>query len=525
MIALVYSHRRANLVFNPSALRSMTATHCTHINRRRLMALYLLKPSTLLASQTLPAAAGTPATPSGLPSTAAAMAIHDFDWVIDTVRRNYAGWQNKAEGSRQVELAALTGQLRLRVSTGDEKTLREALRTWIGWFRDGHLQLEWNAQAGTELWPNEQRIAREADIRRVLRDPKRDPILGFWRIDDMYTLGVLPQSGIANQFDAVVLRTAADGWQPGDLKAVLVRIGPGAYRIYYSTLTRTKLTLEARLDLRNERLDTQGVAGVWRRLYDTPRQRRAALRRYPGSEPAFERIDDRTVYLRAPSFRLESAKELLALVERHQAEISRSPQLVLDIRHNGGGGNSSYEPLLPFLYTRPFVLIGREYRVSADNKRLYREIARQLRALRPDLALEVEAIVAAMETAQGPFVLAPGRGFRITTLPHPTQQPARVALLIDGAASAAEDLILTARQSRSVVLMGQQRSAGVVDFAEMVSMTSPSARFTLAWATTRTLRLPEDPVDEIGGIAPDVWIPAGVDDPVAWAARALNRLR
>jgi hypothetical protein len=501
----------------------MTSAHCIHVNRRRLLTLYLLQSTGLLASQTLHAAPDTPVTSSGL-DTPSATVTDDFDWVVDTVRRNYAGWHTKAEGPQQAELQMLTAQLRRHVSTGDERTLREALRVWIGWFRDGHLQLEWSTQAETKSWPNERRAVRETDIRRLLSDPKRDPVQGLWQIEDMYTLGVLPQAGSADRFDAVVLRTAAEGWKPGDLKAVLTRTGPGAYRLHYGTLARTELMLDARLDPRHERLDTQGAAGVWRRLHDTPEQRRAALRRYPGSEPAFERVDNQTVYLRAPSFSLDAADKLHSLIERHRAEIARSPQLIVDIRYNGGGGNSTYEPLLPFMYTRPFVLIGREYRASTDNQRLYREIVKQLQPLRPDLALEVEAIVAAMETAQRPFVSAPGRGFRITTLPHLAQRPARVALLIDGAASAAEDLILTARQSRSVVLMGQRRSAGVADFAEMVSMAPPSGRFTLAWATTRTLRLPEDPVDEIGGIAPDVWIPTGENDPVAWAARALKRL-
>jgi hypothetical protein len=63
--------------------------------------------------------------------------------------------------------------------------------------------------------------------------------------------------------------------------------------------------------------------------------------------------------------------------------------------------------------------------------------------------------------------------------------------------------------------MGQANSAGVIDYGEMMSAPAPSGRFQLAWATTRSLRLPHDPVDS-NGIAPDVQIPANTDDPVAW---------
>jgi len=70
-------------------------------------------------------------------------------------------------------------------------------------------------------------------------------------------------------------------------------------------------------------------------------------------------------------------------------------------------------------------------------------------------------------------------------------------------------------------LMGQENSAGVIDHGEMMSMEAPSRRFTLAWATTRSLRLPYDPVDP-DGIPPDVLIPNDIADPVMWAAQRIQ---
>jgi C-terminal processing protease CtpA/Prc len=94
--------------------------------------------------------------------------------------------------------------------------------------------------------------------------------------------------------------------------------------------------------------------------------------------------------------------------------------------------------------------------------------------------------------------------------------------LIDGAASTGEQFILDARQSRKVTLFGQRNSAGILDFANVVAMASPSGRVHVQWATSRSLRLPDDPVDP-DGIAPDVAIDRSVRDPIAFVQAWLER--
>jgi C-terminal processing protease CtpA/Prc len=95
-------------------------------------------------------------------------------------------------------------------------------------------------------------------------------------------------------------------------------------------------------------------------------------------------------------------------------------------------------------------------------------------------------------------------------------------VLIDGAASSAEQFLLLARQSHKVTLFGKRNSAGVLDFANVVGMPTPSGRYQVYWGTSRSLRVPDDPVDP-DGITPDIRIPEKVDDPVAFAKAWLDR--
>ena len=234
---------------------------------------------------------------------------------------------------------------------------------------------------------------------------------------------------------------------------------------------------------------------------------------------ALTRLDADTLYLRLPSFGAEHTETVRALVAAHQQALASTPHLVIDVRDNGGGSDFVYDPVLPYLYTGPIRRMGVEVRVSPLNARLRREAADQIAEASPEGARVLRSESDRMATATGRFIRREPAE-TVVRLDGPRPYPRRVAILIDRAASSAESFLLDARQSSKVVLMGQDNSAGVLDFAEMMATPAPSGRFTLAWATTRSLRLPADPVDP-DGIAPTVRIPADVTDPVAQAAAHL----
>ncbi len=347
-----------------------------------------------------------------------------------------------------------------------------------------------------------------------------DPVEGLWLIDDRYRLAVLRRDRSAKVFDAVILSTAAETWTPGEVKAVLTRAADGSYALLYGAGDRTEVALQARLRSNGDVLDVDEL-GHWRRVQATPEAQKAAERRWPGDAFLLERIDDATLYLRLPSFHASHLDAIRKLIADNAAELERTPQLIVDVRGNGGGSDFTYDPVLPYLYTRPIWRIGVELRVSADNARLRGETARTLESASPEAARLLASESQRMQSASQAF-LPREPAVEILRLDQVLPNPARIAVLIDRAGSSAENFIMDARQSRKVVLMGQENSAGVIDYGEMMGMPAPSGRFELHWATTRSLRLPGDPVDP-HGIAPDVLIPADVEDPVALAAKELAR--
>jgi hypothetical protein len=142
-----------------------------------------------------------------------------------------------------------------------------------------------------------------------------------------------------------------------------------------------------------------------------------------------------------------------------------------------------------------------EKRTPAGRLRAMMWIPKEEKEMRAWVADKVKKMRAAPE---GTFICIEADSCD-TTLPEVFPLPSRVAILMDSeCASTTEQFLLLARQSKKVTLFGQH-SAGVLDYANVRLFTLPSGNCFLAIPTTRSRRLPKEPIDNIG-IAPDVHI-------------------
>ena len=107
------------------------------------------------------------------------------------------------------------------------------------------------------------------------------------------------------------------------------------------------------------------------------------------------------------------------------------------------------------------------------------------------------------QNADGPMAYAPFSG--------QAGQPARVAVLVDrDCGSSCEQFLLAARQSFRVKLIGRN-SGGALDYSNLRMQPLPSGLRQLAYATSRSTRLPHLQVD-LDGIMPDIYLPPPKDE-------------
>ena len=91
------------------------------------------------------------------------------------------------------------------------------------------------------------------------------------------------------------------------------------------------------------------------------------------------------------------------------------------------------------------------------------------------------------------------------------RRPTRVAVLVGHqCGSSCEEFLLAVRQSFQVKLLGRP-SHGSLDYSNLRPHRLPSGERLLLYATSRSNRLPDLPID-VAGVQPDIYLPEPADE-------------
>jgi C-terminal processing protease CtpA/Prc len=186
------------------------------------------------------------------------------------------------------------------------------------------------------------------------------------------------------------------------------------------------------------------------------------------------------------------------------------PNLIIDIRNNGGGQDSFYSELIRLVYTKPYESKGVEWYATEGNIKTFEDALKQgeIRDEEEGI-LWTNALVEAMRKNVGGYVTHPYDLKENTICQEDSvyKMPGKVGIIInEGNGSSAEQFLLAARQSDKVILFGNCNTAGVLDYSNVTPNPLPSNKYQLWCPMTRSKRLPDNPIDNIG-ISPDVIIP------------------
>ncbi|PRY05008.1 peptidase S41-like protein [Pontibacter ummariensis] len=228
-------------------------------------------------------------------------------------------------------------------------------------------------------------------------------------------------------------------------------------------------------------------------------------------QPNLARLDEQTALLVLPSFSIRHIKAIDSLVAAFKD--SPTPQLIIDIRGNGGGGDRPYFGLLPLMYTRPYEVHGVEFLASEDNIANFEALLQE--EIPANTRKVVEELVATLKARPGQFVPF-GEEKSVATYESVSKTPVRIAVIQDQkCASAAEQFLLYALQSDKVTTFGTSNTKGALDYANVTELPLPSMPYLVGIPSSRSTRLPETSVDK-AGIAPEVKLPKHLEDPVSY---------
>lgn len=235
----------------------------------------------------------------------------------------------------------------------------------------------------------------------------------------------------------------------------------------------------------------------------------------PGAE-SFElvNVDDSTLLFSLPNFHIEKKEIIDFLIKTNKNKLLKTPYLIIDVRNNGGGGDPSWQGIIPYLYTNPIKSTGNDLFVSRE---MIRE-GDELRHWDKDYLRHRKTVMEFIEKNHCKFYPNCSDGF--DKYPSITHNPKRVVILSnENNGSSGEQFLLAAKQSKKVIIMGQP-SRGVLDYSNVASIQCPSFAFQLCCPTTRSRRLPEYSVDK-EKIKPDIYLEYNED----WVKEAVKVLR
>ena len=237
-------------------------------------------------------------------------------------------------------------------------------------------------------------------------------------------------------------------------------------------------------------------------------------------KPMSCKVDNDTWLIRFPScdntqeWAEQSAREYL---------FSGCPNLIIDIRGNGGGQDDSYQPFMQLLFDTPDCsrdgCMIRYTEASIRRCGLTEETLKEL-GLPTDFASTPEYVVWVEE----------GATFHYDSI---STFPKKAAIIVDNSvASSGEQLVLDARlASKRTKIYGRDNTMGCVDTGNCPHFIPKGRGLTIQYPTSYSTRYEKDTAVDPTGIAPDVRIDLpypkrltdNIDEWVLWVAEDLKK--
>lgn len=436
--------------------------------------------------------------------------IKDFDYLVGKIKADYPGYSVKVNAKTAPELKKLEQELRKKIQLYPD-SCGKYLSLYAAWFKDNHLRTQRVRSSSNSASTKDGRkyIVIKADSLSILQSKKNTPE-GVWH---SYRGDIaIIKAPNSKEYSAVSI--SFKDYEKNQIAFTLTETKEGEYALvsfpqyngYKPVKGKASLYLNDRvIELHGEEYFVRQTNSS---IFDD-----AFLRSYlpvnPNGTNTFPlalQLSDSTFYIRVSSFAYDYAERT---IKKYWSAVTSSPNLIIDIRNNGGGQDNYYQILADLIYTHPYESKGVEWYATENNIKMGEDAIKNGDVKNGEEGIRwMKTLVDAMKQNPGKFVNHPMMGNdQVVSSDTIYLYPKKVGIIInENNGSAAEQFLLTAKHSSKVTLFGNSNTAGVLDYSNAISENFPSNKYSLTFPMTRSRRLPDNPIDNIG-IAPDVYIP------------------
>jgi len=444
----------------------------------------------------------------------------NLKWVTETIEKNDAGFQYVIDKKGEDAYLAHKKVFKEKVSKIKEKSeCLKLLNDWTEFFRKNHLQVVLNEETNTKK--NKEELSEKEIINLYKDSPKfkinekdftnyinslknKNDFEGIW-LSDPYTIGIVKDTENVNrEYVGFILKSESPYWQKQQIKLEIVKNENGNYSMKYYMRDHSIRKID-KVDIvgNNYLLANFIVLKRINPIQKTDPKTELFFKSMYARKPFIEKIYENTVLLRIPSFRHSLKKDIDSLITKNNELISKTDNLIIDLRNNGGGSDASYEKIIPYLYTNPIRGLGVQYLSTELNNKRMVDFMNDSDWSEEDKEWAKKGLEK-LNRNIGKFVNINDEIVSIDTLDTVLPQPEKVAILINGnCGSTTEQFLLEAKQSKKVKLFGVT-TLGSLDISNMYSVNSPDGNYKLWYGLTKSYRIPEMLIDG-KGLQPDFY--------------------
>ncbi len=438
----------------------------------------------------------------------------NFAWLKETFEKNDAGFQYVINNKGEADYKKHTDIYIEKVKTITDKELcAESLLEWLRYFRKGHLWLKSiskkestqkgkvdNDKIRKQFKDWEKYAYNEKEFNAYISQLKAPSLEGIWS-SPPYKIGIRK---INNEYIGFVIEADGIYWSKTQVK-FKIKNDDGKLSATYFMQNHSASEIKRVNLIGNNYLSMEFV--FLKRLspiFPTDISIERYLKYQSTNIPIFEKLSDKTVVLRIPSFDGSAKKQIDSIIAANLPTITKTENLIIDLQNNGGGNDASYEKLIPLIYTNPIRVVGVELLSTPLNNKRMEAIVNDSDASADDKKWAKNAIEK-LNKNLGKFVNLDTSIVNFENSDTMYTYPKKVGIIINGGCgSTTEQFILAAKQSKKVKLFGTT-TFGSLDISNMFSVKSPCNDLELGYCLSKSFRIPDFTIDG-KGLQPDYYL-------------------
>lgn len=437
-----------------------------------------------------------------------------YIWLKETFEKNDAGFQYVIDKKGEADYKKHCDLYASKVKTiTNNDTCTEALTTWLRYFRRGHLWLQYTGKVDeqkketidkekirTQFKDWEKYAYNEKEFNSYISQLKTPSLEGIWT-SPPYKIGIRK---VKNEYVGFILEADGVYWSKTQIKFKIKddkgKLSATYFMQNHNSAEIKEVELIGNNYLSMEFVFLKRVSPVYPADISIDRY----LKFQETEVPLFEKLSDKTVVLRIPSFDGSFKKQIDSVIVANMQTITKTENLIIDLQNNGGGSDGSFEKLIPLIYTNPIRVVGMELLSTPLNNKRMEEFANDPEASDHDRKWAKDA-VEKLNKNLGKFVNLDSSIVVFETSDTSYIYPKKVGIIINGGCgSTTEQFILAAKQSKKVKLFGTT-TFGSLDISNMFSVKSPCNNYELGYCLSKSYRIPDFTIDG-KGIQPDYYL-------------------